>query len=133
MTRNELGLIFLRIILGLIFFIHGYSKFQGGIDNTVGYFEGLGIPGFMAYMVASIELVGGLAVILGMGTRIISILFAFIMVGAIFTAKLPDEFFGYEFDLALLAMSLCLASANRTRFSLGYRLFKNKEGGVTVE
>ena len=128
MTRNEWGLTFLRMILGLIFFIHGYSKFQGGIDNTVGFFDSLGIPGFMAYVVATIELVGGLAVILGIGTRIISTLFAVIMVVAIFTAKLPDEFSGYEFDLALLAISVCLACSNRTRFSLDNTLTKNKEG-----
>ena len=128
MTRNEWGLTFLRMILGLIFFIHGYSKFQGGIDNTVGFFDSLGIPGFMAYVVATIELVGGLAVILGIGTRIISTLFAVIMVVAIFTAKLPDEFSGYEFDLALLAISVCLACANRTRFSLDNKLIKNREG-----
>lgn len=63
------------------FFIHGVSKFQGGIGNTAGFFDSLGIPGFVAYIVASIELIGGLAVILGLGTRIVSVLFVVIMAG----------------------------------------------------
>jgi putative oxidoreductase len=39
-----------------------------------------------------IEVVGGIALILGVGTRIASALFGLIMIGAIFTVKLPDGF-----------------------------------------
>ena len=133
MNKNEAGQVFLRVILGLTFFIHGVSKFQGGIGNTAGFFDSLGIPGFMAYIVAGIELIGGLAVILGLGTRIVSVLFAVIMAGAIFMAKLPAGFLGngqaagYELDLALLAMSVYLACANRTVLSLDQVIF-NKKG-----
>ena len=110
MNMNEIGKVILRVVLGLTFFIHGLDKFQGGIANTAGYFDSLGIPGFLAYVVAAIELIGGIALILGIGTRIISILLALIMLGAIFTAKLSLGFLvngqmaGYELDLALLAM-----------------------------
>lgn len=133
MNKNDAGQVFLRVILGLTFFIHGVSKFQGGIGNTAGFFDSLGIPGFMAYIVAIIELIGGIAVILGLGTRIISVLFAVIMAGAIFTAKLPGGFLGngqaagYELDLALLAMSVYLVCANRTVLSLDHVIF-NKKG-----
>lgn len=133
MNKNDAAHLFLRVILGLTFFIHGVSKFQGGIGNTAGFFDSLGIPGFMAYIVAGIELIGGLAVILGLGTRIVSILFAVIMAGAIFTAKLPSGFLGngqaagYELDLALLAMSVYLACANRTVLSMDNVIF-NKKG-----
>ena len=122
------------MILGLTFFIHGFSKFQGGIENTVGYFESLGILSFLAYIVAFIELVGGILLILGIGTRIVSGLFAVIMLGAIFTAKLSAGFLGdgqmagYELELALLAMAIFLATLNSTSFSLGNKLF-NSEGG----
>ncbi|WP_249597325.1 DoxX family protein [Peribacillus frigoritolerans] len=133
MNKNDAAHLFLRVILGFTFFIHGVSKFQGGIGNTAGFFDSLGIPGFMAYIVAGIELIGGLAVILGLGTRIVSVLFAVIMVGAIFTAKLPAGFLGngqaagYELDLALLAMSVYLACANRTVLSMDNVIF-NKKG-----
>lgn len=132
MNNNNVGTVILRVILGLTFFIHGLSKFQGGIENVVGYFESLGIFGFAAYIVAFIELIGGIMMILGIGTRIISVLFAFTMLGAIFTAKLPGGFLGngqtagYELDLALLAISIFLAITNNSPFSLGNIIFRSK-------
>ncbi|MBS4206244.1 DoxX family protein [Lederbergia citrea] len=41
MIKNEIGQIILRVGLGLIFFAHGLSKFQGGINNTVGFFDSI--------------------------------------------------------------------------------------------
>lgn len=134
MKRNDAGAVVLRVILGLTFFIHGLSKFQGGIGNTVGFFESLGILGFLAYVVAIIELIGGIMLILGIGTRIVSGLFVVIMLGAIFTVKLSAGFLGdgqmagYELELALLAMAIFLAIANSTSFSLGNKFFRSKEG-----
>lgn len=66
----EIGLLFSRIMIGLIFVLHGWSKFEDGISGTVGFFESIGIPGFLASVVAIIELVGGVAMILGLGTRV---------------------------------------------------------------
>ncbi|MBA9026553.1 MULTISPECIES: DoxX family protein [Bacillaceae] len=134
MNKNEAGAVILRIVLGLTFFIHGFVKFQGGINNTVGFFDSIGIPGFLAYLVAGIELIGGIALILGIGTRIVSVLFAVIMLGAIFTVKFPLGFLGngqmagYEMELALLAMAIFLAFANQSRFSLDNKVFNKEEG-----
>lgn len=124
MNKNEIGKVILRVVLGLTFFIHGLVKFQGGIANTAAYFDMLGIPSFMAYIVAIIELVGGFVMIFGLGTQIVSILFAIVMLGAIFTAKLPAGFLGngqgagYELDLLLLAISVYFIFANKSKFSL---------------
>jgi len=133
MNKNEIGATILRVLLGITFFVHGLDKFKGGIENTVGFFDSLGIPGFMAYVVALIELIGGLAMILGIGTRIVSILFAGILVVATFKVKLGLGFLGngqmagYEFDLALLAISVYLAIASRSYFSLDNVIFRSKE------
>jgi putative oxidoreductase len=125
MTKKyEVGALILRLVLGISFFIHGLSKFQGGIGNIVGFFESVGIPGFMAYVVAIIELVGGIAMILGLGTRIVAVLFVFVMVGAIITVKAAVGFMGngqmagYELDLAFLAISLYLAINGSKLYSL---------------
>ena len=132
MNKNDVGTVILRLILGLTFFIHGLSKFQGGLANTAGFFESLSILGFLAYVVAVIELIGGILLILGIGTRIVSVLFAVIMLGAIFTVKLPAGFLGdgqmagYELELALLAMSIFLTIANSSRFSLGHQFFRSE-------
>ena len=126
MNKNEIGNVILRVMLGVTFFIHGLAKFQGGITNIVGYFDSLGIPGFMAYVIAVIELVGGIVLILGLGTQIVSILFALIMIGAIFTAKLSLGFLaGYELELLLLAISIYFIFANKSRFSLDQKFSSN--------
>ncbi|WP_163528040.1 DoxX family protein [Halobacillus ihumii] len=128
-ARGEIGAIILRLFLGLTFFIHGLSKFQGGIGNTAGFFESLGIPGFAAYVVAAIELIGGLAVIVGIGTKVISILFALIMAGAIVQAKFAAGFLGgYELDLALLVISVFIALSNRNIWALDNVIFPQKQG-----
>ncbi|MCF6136618.1 DoxX family protein [Pseudalkalibacillus berkeleyi] len=130
--KNEIGALVLRIALGIIFFVHGLSKFQGGIENVAGWFSSIGLPGFLAYAVAIVELVGGIALILGLGTRVVSAMLGIIMLVAIFKVKLAAGFMGngemagYEFDLALLAMSVYLTAAGSKLFAVDEMLF-NKE------
>ena len=62
-----------------------------GIENTVGFFDSLGIPGFMAYIVATIELVGGVLIILGLATRVVAALFVAVMLGAILQPSLKAD------------------------------------------
>lgn len=123
-NNYELGLLILRVVLGATFLTHGISKFSAGIAGTVGWFDSIGIPGSFAYVVAIIEIVGGIAMILGIGTRIVGLIFALLMVGAIFTAKIPVGFLGngqmagWELDLAFLAMSVVLFMSGSEKFAL---------------
>ena len=129
MNKLNVTTFLLRIVLGISFFVHGFVKFQGGIENTVGWFDSIGIPGFLAYVVASVELVGGAALILGLGTRIVSALLALIMVGAILKSKLAigflgtPEMAGYELDLAFLVIAIFLAVNGSKLWSLDEALF----------
>lgn len=129
---NEIGAAILRVFLGVTFFVHGLAKFQGGIANTVEFFETLGLPGFSAYVVALIELIGGIALILGIGTRIVSILFVLILAVATLKVKLAAGFLGngqmagYELDLALLAISIYLAVTSKSFLALDNLLFRSK-------
>lgn len=122
--QYEISALILRLVLGATFLIHGFAKFQGGIGNIVGFFESVGIPGFLAYIVAIIELVGGFALILGLGTRVISAFLSIIMIGAILTVKLPLGFLGngqmagYELDVALLAMAVSLVITGSSLYSI---------------
>ncbi|RID85096.1 DoxX family protein [Peribacillus asahii] len=134
MKKNyELGSLVLRVVLGVSFLIHGLIKFNDGIANTAGWFDSIGIPGFMAYVVALIEVVGGIAMILGIGTRIVAALFAVVMLGAIFTVKLSVGFAGngqmagYELDLAFLAMSVYLLLNGSDKLSLQAVLKPNQQ------
>lgn len=114
MNNHQIGALILRVVLGVSFFIHGFVKFQGGISNIAGWFESIGLPGFLAYAVGGIELLGGLALILGLGTRLVSALLAIIMIGATLKVKLAVGFLGngqmagWELDLAFLAMAVYL-------------------------
>jgi putative oxidoreductase len=100
----------LRVAIGIIFLAHGLQKLGvfGGMNLTgvTGFFgdQGIPLPGLMAPLVALIEALGGLALILGFGTRIAAILLAIIMIVAIFAVKLTQGLIGgFELDLALLA------------------------------
>nr|WP_269521553.1 DoxX family protein [Bacillus sp. J33] len=131
MFKAELGALVLRLTLGIIFFIHGLVKFQGGIENIVGWFESIGLPGFMAFAVAGIELVGGIALIIGLGTRIVSALIGIIMIGATLKVKMAagllgnGQMAGYELDLAFLAMAIYLAINGSKFLSVDPLIFKN--------
>jgi putative oxidoreductase len=52
------------------------------VPGTVGFFESIGYPGFFAYLVILGEIGGGLALILGVWTRTVSLLLLPIMIGA---------------------------------------------------
>lgn len=139
MNSNHLGTLILRVVLGITFLIHGFVKFQGGISNIAGWFESIGLPGFLAYAVAIIEIIGGVALIVGLGTRWVSALLAVLMVGAILKVKLAIGFLGngqmagWELDLAFLAMALYLALNGSSALSadLIFGLTKKEETTVS--
>ncbi|PLS09548.1 DoxX family protein [Neobacillus cucumis] len=128
--KYEASTFILRVILGITFFVHGFVKFQGGIENIVGWFTAIGLPGFLAYVVASIEIVGGIALILGLGSRVVSALLALLMVGATLKVKLAVGFLGngkmagYELDLALLAIAVVIAINGSKMFALDQLIYK---------
>lgn len=137
-NKFEVSTLILRLVLGFTFFIHGFVKFQGGIENIVGWFEMIGLPGFLAYAVATIELVGGIGLIIGLGSKIVSGLFAIIMLGAIFTAKLSLGFLGdgqmagYELDVALLAMAVVIVISGSNLYAVDQLFAKGKKDKHTT-
>lgn len=118
MSEKNIGLLIARIVLGVTFFLHGLAKFQGGIGGTAEFFGSIGLPGALAYIVAIIELVGGILKILGLFTKVISLLFIVVMLGAIGTVKLEAGFLdGFELELALIALSIAVyATSMWTKF-----------------
>jgi putative oxidoreductase len=71
-----------------------YLNFKAGSVIRFDFFDSLGLLGFLAYVVAVIEAAGGIAIILGMGTRIVSGLFALVMAGALVKVKFAAGFMG---------------------------------------
>lgn len=121
--KYEWSLLILRVVLGITFLVHGIAKFQMGLGNVASWFESIGILGFLGYVVAFIELLGGIALIVGIGTRVIAAIIGIVLLGAIFTAKLSLGFVGevaagYELDLALLSMAVVLVISGSKLFAL---------------
>lgn len=120
-TRSErgagVGLLILRLIVGLVFVAHGYQKlFTFGLEGVTGGFAGMGVPmpSFTAPVVAVVELVGGIALLLGFLTTVFGALLAIDMIGAILLVHGANGIFlpnGYEFALTLCAAAVALALA----------------------
>ncbi|GLB59589.1 DoxX family protein [Cytobacillus sp. NCCP-133] len=136
-NKYEAGTFLLRVVLGLTFFVHGIVKFLGGIENIAGWFTSIGLPGFLAVVVAGVELVGGIALVLGLFSRVVSAVFILLMAGAIIKVKLAGGFLGngtagYELDLALLAMSASIAMTGSKLFALDQMFLKGRENTDSV-
>jgi putative oxidoreductase len=110
------GMLPLRIAVGLVFLMHGGQKlFVFGVGGTADIMSKLGIPlpSIAAVVVIAAELLGGLAILLGVITRLAGALLAFEMLIAILVARLHGGFFapyGYEFELTLLMACLTFAA-----------------------
>jgi putative oxidoreductase len=80
-------LLALRVLVGVGFFYAGKGKFED-LDQTASFFTQLGIPAaeLQAPFIAGLELVGGVALVLGLGTRLFSLLLSCTMVVALLTA-----------------------------------------------
>lgn len=120
----SVGIALVRIIAGCVFLAHGYQKmFTYGIAGATGAFTQMAIPAptITAPAVAILELVGGIALILGLLTRIAALGFVVDMLGAILLVHLKNGFFlpnGVEFALTLLVASLALVIAGAGAFSI---------------
>jgi uncharacterized membrane protein YphA (DoxX/SURF4 family) len=82
------GVLPLRIVVGLVFVVHGAQKLFGfGLAGTAGFLGSLGIPlpTVAAAALIAVELLGGLALLLGAGTRIVAAALAADMLVAILT------------------------------------------------
>ena len=81
-----------RILLAHIFILAGISKITG-FDGTQGYMESVGVPGMLLPLVIILELGGGLALLVGWQTRLISYaIAAFTVIAAvIFHSNFADQ------------------------------------------
>src|SRR5882757_8040706 len=118
-----LGPTLARLTVGLVFIGTGWGKLHS-IPDVTSFFTDLHIPapGFHARLVAGTEFFGGLLVLLGLGTRLVSLPLAFTMIIAILTAKRPSidgltTLVGFE-EWSYLVMFLWIALAGPGPLSL---------------
>ncbi|MEX0681414.1 MAG: DoxX family protein [Balneolales bacterium] len=123
--KKDIALLLLRIGVGIIFIIAGWSKLTG-IDGVQNFFGNIGIPlpGLMAWVVGLIEFVGGLMVLLGAYIRIPAILLACVMLVAILTVKIGQEFTASRLEIMLLLVNVAFTLVGSGRFSVDDKLNK---------
>jgi putative oxidoreductase len=131
-TRRQIdaALAILRVTAGAIFIAHGAQKvFVYGFAGVAGGFAQMGIPAahVMGPFVALVELLGGVALVLGLLTRLAALGLAVNMLVAILLVHLKNGLFmpnGYEFALSLFAVSASLMLTGAGSYSIDARLGK---------
>ena len=122
------ALVVLRLIAGATFIAHGAQKlFVYGFDGVGGAFTQMGIPfgTIVGPMVGLLEFLGGIALVLGLLTRLAALGLAINMVGAMWLVHLPNGFFlpnGVEFALSLFGIATALVMMGAGAYSVDAKL-----------
>ena len=122
--QQSIGLAIVRIATGITFMMHGYQKlFVYGIAGVQGAFTKMGapLPTITGPAIGMLEFFGGIALILGLLTRLAALGLVFDMLGAIVLVHFAAGFFapaGYEFVMLLGAAALGLVIAGPGAFSV---------------
>jgi putative oxidoreductase len=131
MTPYDVGLLILRLVLGVTLAAHGYNKFFGGgrIPGTARWFESIGMkPGkFHATVAATTEISAGLGMAAGLLTPIPAAGFVSLMLVAAWTVHRHNGFFivkeGWEYNLVLAVSAVAVATIGPGKLSLDYLIF----------
>lgn len=138
-TLTTTGVTVLRIVVGFLFAAHGWQKFnEWTIEGTQAAFRDMGIPfaEATAPAVAVLELIGGIALILGVLTRPVALLLTINMLGAIVLVHLTEGIFvennGFELVLLLGAAAVAIALAGPGKASVDHALFAQRDSKLTL-
>lgn len=127
---GEFAPFFLRVVVGLIFALHGWQKLQMGVPGVAGFLGSLGFPApeFFAVLLIAAELGGGILLILGAFTHWVAKILAVVALIALLTVHISKGFFisegGYEFILLILAASISVMVAGPGKWSLDHKMLK---------
>jgi putative oxidoreductase len=116
-SATDWGVLLLRVSLGILFLAHSIvlKLVTYGADGTAQFFVGVGLPAWLAYVTILWELVGGVLLVLGVQTRLVSLIVSPILLGALFFVHLPNGWVftntngGWEYPAYLFV--LCMAQA----------------------
>jgi steroid delta-isomerase-like uncharacterized protein len=128
----------LRLTLGVVFIAHALLKvFVLTLPGTAAFFVEHGFPGWTAYAVFLAELLGGIALVAGLYTRVVAIALVPVLLGA-FTVHWPNGWYfgaphgGWEYIAVLLAALLVQAGLGDGPFALSGRWTRQLVGGLVL-
>jgi putative oxidoreductase len=122
--HTDAALLILRVIIGIVFIAHGWQKvFTMGMHAIGGGFAQMGVPmaQVMGPFISLLELIGGVLMVMGLGTRIVALLLVCDMIGAMALVHFKNGFFlptGYEFALTVAVVCIAIALAGAGRWSV---------------
>src|SRR5580692_5628455 len=130
---QPLGLLLLRMALGVIFMSHGYPILAHRMSATHALFAQHGLPGYFVYVSGVLELFGGGLLLLGLFTRGAALLLAVEMVLLMWKVSMPHSYLAvneYAYPLVLAVGCFALATIGAGLVSVDYPLFESGGGKV---
>lgn len=125
LLNPEVGTFILRVALGSVLLAHSvYLKLMVfTLPGTAQFFASIGLPGFLAYAVFAVEAVAGIALILGIKTRLFSALVIPVLLGATWAHASSGWLFtnaggGWEYPLILTFMALAQLGLGDGKYSV---------------
>jgi putative oxidoreductase len=126
------GLLLIRVATGLVFFMHGWMKVNN-LSGVEGMFVHMGLGSPVGVFIAFLEVIGGLALMLGVATRFFGVVFGIeMLVAIVLTGFGKGVYQPHEFELLLMLLSFGLALAGSGRYSL-YKMECNACGGMLCD
>ena len=122
LRNQDLGLLIVRLSAGGLMLFHGVSKLLHGVGPIGGMLESMGLPSFLAYGALLAELVAALMIVLGIWTRLASVVLVGNMIVAILMAHSGDIFSlspvgGWAIELPMLyllpSLALCFTGGGK--------------------
>ncbi|MFK5984006.1 MAG: DoxX family protein [Pseudomonadota bacterium] len=121
----ESGTLILRVSLGSVLLAHSvYLKLMiFTLPGTAAFFTSIGLPGILAYAVFAIEAIAGIALILGIKTRLFSALVIPVLLGATWAHSSSGWLFtnaggGWEYPLILAVMAIAQVGLGDGKYAL---------------
>ena len=123
--RIDLAALVLRLTLGAVLLAHGLLKLVVFTPaGTAAFFEKIGLPGPLAYVVIAAELVAGIAIVVGWRTRLFAAAIAAILFGSALP-HIPNGWMfsaaggGWEYSAFLGFTAIAVALLGEGRYAIG--------------
>jgi putative oxidoreductase len=145
---HSLAFLVARVLLGVVVFPHGAQKLLGwfggfGFEGSMQYFtRTVGLPWILGFGVILLESFGALALIAGLGTRLLAGAYVLLALGITLTTRVQYGFFmnwfgnqpgeGYEYFLLWLGLAASLALTGGGQYALDAIISRKKAGVVAA-